>query len=230
MGIGFALDEFGTGYSSLTYLRRLPASVLKIDQSFVRDMLDDPDDMAILEGVLGLARAFRTQVIAEGVETPAHGQMLLRLGCEWGQGLAIAPPMPAGDLPAWLTGWQPEASWLNVSTAAHEDLPLLTAMVEHRAWVADLTSYVQGQRSTPPPLDVHSCRFGRWLHHQSNRHRLHKPDQFASIDRLHNDIHQQATQLVGWTQTGQTEHIAASLPALRTTRDALLDHMMQLLD
>jgi EAL domain-containing protein (putative c-di-GMP-specific phosphodiesterase class I) len=93
MGVGFALDDFGTGYSSLTYLKRLPVEVLKIDQSFVRDMLDNPDDLSILDGVLGLSRAFQRKVIAEGVETLAHGQMLLRLGCELAQGYAIARPM-----------------------------------------------------------------------------------------------------------------------------------------
>ena len=94
MGVGFALDDFGTGYSSLTYLKRLPADLLKIDQSFVRDMLDDLDDLSILEGVLGMSRAFQRQAIAEGVETLAHGEMLLRLGCELAQGYAIARPMP----------------------------------------------------------------------------------------------------------------------------------------
>lgn len=101
MGVGFALDDFGTGYSSLTYLKQLPTSLLKIDQSFVHDMLDDSDDLAILQGVLGLATAFRRHVIAEGVETLAHGEMLLRLGCEWGQGYAIARPMPAADVCQW---------------------------------------------------------------------------------------------------------------------------------
>ena len=82
IGVKFALDDFGTGYSSLTYLKRLPVDLLKIDQSFVRDMMSDPDDLAILEGVLGLATTFRRQVIAEGVETVDHGSMLLQLGCE----------------------------------------------------------------------------------------------------------------------------------------------------
>lgn len=102
IGVGFALDDFGTGYSSLTYLKRLPAQLLKIDGSFVRDMLDDPDDLAILEGVIRLAEAFRRGVIAEGVETQAHCQALLELGCELGQGYAIARPMAANALQAWL--------------------------------------------------------------------------------------------------------------------------------
>ena len=101
LGVGFALDDFGTGYSSLTYLKRLPAQLLKIDQSFVRDMLDDPDDLAILDGVIRLAGAFRRDVIAEGVETRAHCKALLELGCDLGQGYAIARPMPAEDLANW---------------------------------------------------------------------------------------------------------------------------------
>jgi diguanylate cyclase (GGDEF)-like protein/PAS domain S-box-containing protein len=111
IGVGFALDDFGTGYSSLTYLKRLRVETLKIDQSFVRDMLDDPDDLAILEGVIGLAAAFRRQVIAEGVETAAHGQALLHLGCHMAQGYGIARPMPGAALPQWAADWQPDPSW-----------------------------------------------------------------------------------------------------------------------
>lgn len=106
LGVHFALDDFGTGYSSLTYLRRLPVDTLKIDQSFVRDMLEDPDDRAIVDGVIRLAAAFDRQVIAEGVETIAHGQALQQLGCRLAQGYGIARPMPAAQLPAWLAEWR----------------------------------------------------------------------------------------------------------------------------
>src|SRR4029078_11092141 len=95
MGIRFAVDDFGTGYSSLTYLKRLSAELLEIDRSFVRDMLDDPDDLAIVKGVIGLTAAFHREVIAEGVETVAHGAMLLPLGGELAPGYGIARPMPA---------------------------------------------------------------------------------------------------------------------------------------
>ncbi|MBX9818999.1 MAG: EAL domain-containing protein [Burkholderiaceae bacterium] len=111
MGIKFALDDFGTGYSSLNYLKRLRVSLLKIDQSFVRDMLDDPDDLAILEAIIGLASAFRREVIAEGVETVAHGTALLNLGCHMAQGYGIARPMPAEQLPDWAATWKPDAAW-----------------------------------------------------------------------------------------------------------------------
>ncbi|MHB1373607.1 MAG: bifunctional diguanylate cyclase/phosphodiesterase [Thauera sp.] len=112
LGVLFALDDFGTGYCSLTYLKNLPASTLKIDRSFVRDMLDDPDDLAILEGVIGLAAAFDRQPVAEGVETVAHGELLLDLGCELAQGYGIARPMPAGQVARWVREWMPGPSWL----------------------------------------------------------------------------------------------------------------------
>lgn len=111
LGVGFALDDFGTGYSSLTYLRRLPAELLKIDQSFVRDMLTSRADLAIVQGVIGLAKAFDRKVIAEGVETTAHGELLLAMGCELAQGYGIARPMPASELRAWVDSWKPHATW-----------------------------------------------------------------------------------------------------------------------
>ena len=112
LGVSFALDDFGTGYSSLTYLRRLPVSVIKIDMSFVRDMLTNTDDLSIVEGVIGLAKSFKRDVIAEGVESVEHGCTLLQLGCDLAQGYGIAKPMPATDILTWIKGWKPDASWL----------------------------------------------------------------------------------------------------------------------
>ena len=116
LGVGFALDDFGTGYSSLTYLRWLSADTLKIDQSFVSNMMINEGDKAIISGVIGLAAAFGRTVIAEGVETIAHARSLLDLGCAQVQGYGIARPMPAHALPAWIVSW-PEASWEGVGGA-----------------------------------------------------------------------------------------------------------------
>ncbi len=112
IGVHFALDDFGTGYSSLTYLRHLPVNMLKIDQSFVRDMLTNLEDLSIIEGVIGLARAFHHQVIAEGVETTEHCDRLLELGCDLAQGFAIAKPMPAEQLPDWVKDWHQQSGSL----------------------------------------------------------------------------------------------------------------------
>ena len=111
LGVCFALDDFGTGYSSLTYLKRLPASLIKIDQSFIRDMLTDADDLAIVRGVVSLAKAFQLEVIAEGVETIEHGTALLQLGCELAQGYGIARPMPADEIPEWISNWETNDTW-----------------------------------------------------------------------------------------------------------------------
>ncbi len=106
LGVKFALDDFGTGYASLSYLKYLPADILKIDQSFVRNMLHNADDLAIVEGVIGLAKSFKRNVIAEGVESIEHGVALSQLNCHYAQGYAIAKPMPAKTFEAWASNWQ----------------------------------------------------------------------------------------------------------------------------
>lgn len=110
--VRIALDDFGTGYSSLTYLRRLPAGTLKKDQSFVRDMVNDPEDMAIVNGAISLAMAFGRHVIAEGVETAEQCAMLQTLGCHFMQGYGTARPMHADKFPAWISAWR-TAPWMN---------------------------------------------------------------------------------------------------------------------
>ena len=111
LGVSFAMDDFGTGYSSLTYLKRLQVNQLKIDQSFVRDMLVSPDDLAILQGIVGLAASFKREVLAEGVETLAHGTLLQQIGCDLAQGYGIARPMPGADMPRWSASWHTKAVW-----------------------------------------------------------------------------------------------------------------------
>ncbi len=102
LGVRFALDDFGTGYSTFTYLKRLPIDLLKIDRSFVINMLGDRQDLAIVEGVIGLSQTFGCTVVAEGVETAAQAQRLIEIGCDVGQGNGIAPAMPAEAVPGWV--------------------------------------------------------------------------------------------------------------------------------
>ncbi len=111
LGISVALDDFGTGYSSLTHLRRLPVNMIKIDRTFVRDMLEDENDLAIIEGIIGLAKAFKRDVIAEGVESIEHGKRLIQMGCMKAQGFVIDKPMPADDFIDWVKNYQPDKEW-----------------------------------------------------------------------------------------------------------------------
>jgi EAL domain-containing protein (putative c-di-GMP-specific phosphodiesterase class I) len=116
LGVRFSLDDFGTGFSSLSYLKRLPAETIKIDQSFVRGILDSHDDLTLVTAIVALAKAFHRHVIAEGVETEAQGQRLLELGCELGQGFGIGRPMPARDVARWANDYRSKSSALPTSS------------------------------------------------------------------------------------------------------------------
>lgn len=97
MGVRTAIDDFGTGYSSLTYLKRFPINILKIDQTFVRDLMDDSNDAAIVEVSILLGQKLNLEVIAEGVETTEQLEFLRRHGCEFAQGYFLGRPMPDND-------------------------------------------------------------------------------------------------------------------------------------
>ncbi|SFL99236.1 putative bifunctional diguanylate cyclase/phosphodiesterase [Marinobacter zhejiangensis] len=105
MGFEIALDDFGTGYSSLAYFRSLPIDLIKIDKSFVRNLLDNDNDRAIVESVVFLAKRFNRPVLAEGVETAAHARLLKDIGCDYIQGYGVARPMAPGRFTQWLAQW-----------------------------------------------------------------------------------------------------------------------------
>lgn len=111
LGVSFSLDDFGTGYSSLSYLKQLPVQTLKIDRSFVLDSLQDDDSISILRAIIALSKVFNRNLVAEGVETVRHGEVLISLGCTVAQGYAIAKPMPAANLIEWSRSWKPHPQW-----------------------------------------------------------------------------------------------------------------------
>ena len=221
-GMTFALDDFGTGYSSLTYLKHLQASLLKIDQSFVRGMLSNPGDLAILEGVLGLSIAFSRTPIAEGVETTEHGIMLLQLGCDCAQGFGIAQPMPARDIGQWVSTWVPDPAWSDIALVKREDFPLLFARVEHRAWMLRMEGFLNDRISAPPQLDRRQCNFGKWLHADGYQRYGRNPI-FSKVDRLHEQIHELAQQLYMLHSRGNKADALAGLDELFLQKRVLLE-------
>ncbi len=187
LGVEFALDDFGTGYSSLTYLKDLPANTLKIDRVFVRDMLWDSGDLAIVEGVIGMSGAFRRTVVAEGVATLEHADLLLRLGCDIVQGFGIAQPMPADQLAAWLAAWQPPAAWhdRDKSRPSRDELQLIGAEVGLRQWTRSLEAAAKGETGDLPAFE--SNRFAEWFNHEGQS-RYGDASAFAPIVPLHAEL------------------------------------------
>jgi len=102
-GVHFSLDDFGTGYSSLSYLRKLPVDEIKIDQSFVKDMVHSGSDAEIVGATIGLAHNLGRQVVAEGIEDKDTWDMLRDLGCDLGQGYYLSKPLPPDELSRWLS-------------------------------------------------------------------------------------------------------------------------------
>jgi len=107
LGVRVSIDDFGTGFSSLSHLRRLPVDEIKIDQSFVRTMLKDGDDEAIVRSVIGLGKDLGLSCVAEGIEDRHVYAALQRLGCDWAQGYYMARPMPVDEIPAWVRSTTP---------------------------------------------------------------------------------------------------------------------------
>ena len=162
LGVNVALDDFGTGYSSLTHMRDLSANVIKIDQAFVRDLLVDPNDYSIIEGVIGLARAFNHGVIAEGVEIDEQGLMLLLMGCEQAQGYGISRPLPAENMRDWLVDYTPNPYWLNYAEYAlssqQQKIILLQLTTKH--WYKNTISLLKTEQTEDMLTE---CHLGTWF-------------------------------------------------------------------
>lgn len=199
LGVTVSLDDFGTGYSSLTHLRSFTADTVKIDKSFIQDMLDDPNDHVIVDGVIGLAESFGRDVIAEGVESCEHGLMLMAMGCHLAQGYGIARPMPAADIPAWLADYQPDERWLQYASRPHSlssNKALILELTVER-WYRKLVAKIQSESHEGldwPILDKDRCHYGIWIESVAKEH-IFKPTSLARLDQAHEALHSIANEL-----------------------------------
>jgi len=220
LGVNIALDDFGTGYSSLTHLRNLTANTIKIDQSFVRDMLDDPDDYTIIDGVIGLADSFSRDVIAEGVETTEHGLMLLMMGCEEVQGYGISRPMPADTFPQWLTDYTPNPEWLTcgnkIRTDKETQIKLYRLTSEH--WKNTFKSKIQSSPEHNQQGSIMSerqCHCGRWIK-QAKKEGLFGQDSLTRLESTHNNVHLVAQAIQQSYEKGELDKARSALEGLVT--------------
>jgi diguanylate cyclase (GGDEF)-like protein len=213
-GIRFALDDFGTGYSSLVHLKHLDVNVLKIDQSFVQNMTSDPGDLAIIQGIIGLAEAFQVEVIAEGVETIEQTLLLIEMGCQVIQGFIIAHPMPAEKLSNWVNNFTIDPRWRTAhrSFPMRNDFDLLQMEVIHSFWLEKLKSENNNldNRSKSKLVDYNHCSLTQWYKNVGLERYASLPG-FHKIEALHREVHQLAKQLLGETTIEQNQEVSKQL-------------------
>ena len=161
------------------------------------------------------------------METKEHGTLLLRLGCELAQGYGIARPMPADKIPAWVAAWKTYPEWYELTAAPSDDLPLLFASVEHRAWVRAIEEHLRGEREIPPPLDNHQCRLGIWLDTEGQMRHGAQPA-YSAMEHLHRQVHLLVAKMCALQSQGLRQEATASLGELQGLRDALLRELKTL--
>jgi len=165
IGVRFALDDFGTGYSSLAYLHQLPAATIKIDQVFVRNLFLLPEDPAIIQAIVRIADVFGRDLVAEGVEDPEHGMLLICMGCHAGQGFGISRAMAADAVPEWSQSYRARSEWTRLKGLSWH--PLLHKLLHHRYRVRQwceqvdyLAAHEDGNKALPA-LDT--AALAAWL-------------------------------------------------------------------
>ena len=223
LGVDVALDDFGTGYSSLTHMRNLSANTIKIDQTFVRDLLDDPSDYSIIEGVIGLTRAFNRNIVAEGVESEAIGIMLLIMGCNNAQGDVIARPLPVDKITPWLKNYTPNLRWIAYGgsqlTLQEQKITLLKLTTEHWFMKANkVLSSGSGDRG----VHLNTCHLGVWIERLRKDH-VFDERWLGQLQKAHDRMHVQATVLLEKQSLESKETGSKGLERFRTAFEKVKD-------
>jgi len=232
-GITTALDDFGTGYSSLTHIRVLPVDVVKVDQSFVRRMLTEPEDCKIVEGVIALAQSFNIQVIAEGVESIAHGEVLLAMGCNQAQGYALTKPLPIKQLNSFLTTYKPFTQWCGqaelLKNYKQARLSLFYFYLKH--WMHQLqeTLFAEPEIKTEWPItNLSDSHCGIWLE-KAQYHHYFDNAMLSKVTHYHQHIFQSGNDLLARYLAGDIHASRASFTAQVTSFQATLTELNSLI-
>lgn len=220
LGITFALDDFGTGYSSLSYFKRLPIDELKIDQSFVRDMLEDADDLAILESIINISNTFGRKVIAEGVETKEHIELLIRLGCILAQGYAIARPMPSYAFLLWHRSWQASPLWKKINPARKNILTLYYISIEHRGWMKSIQTHIENKTNAIFDFNGYLHSLEKWKKQMQSL--ANEVENIQSLIKLHIDIYNLGIELVRLYDQGHEDSVVIRVNKFTRYKNILL--------
>jgi len=235
-GIKIALDDFGTGYSSLTHLRNLPVETIKIDQAFVRGILDNPNDFSITDSVIKLSNSFNREVIAEGVETIDHGLMLIAMGCIYAQGYIIAKPMPASQFPHWFLNYKPNRKWIGSANNQYSDkqnqIESLKLLITR--WQQEFEKHLDSsdsKNSLASVLNSNKCYCGLWLKRVSQEN-LFDNALLIQLNNAHSNMHTIANILYNDKQNNNSNDKTNNLEEFKSIKhniNNILDKMGKLL-
>ncbi|WP_413702389.1 EAL domain-containing protein [Psychromonas sp. KJ10-10] len=226
LGVSFALDDFGTGYSSLTHLRNLPVDTIKIDRSFVRDILDDPSDYSIINSVIALTKSFNRNVIAEGVESTNHGLILLLMGCEQAQGYGIAKPMPADKFKQWLDSYQPNNSWVESANIERNkkqsSLDIFRIVSTYWKDRFERNILLSPDNLLPwPIMDNQQCQCAHWIN-QQKQEKLFEKNALLQLEKSYQDVHFIASSIKAKYNQGEIETARTMLSSLTIAFEGML--------
>ena len=203
------------------------------NHSFTRDVLDDPNDMAIIDSVIGLAHSFNRKVIAEGVETTEHGLMLLILGCHHAQGYDISRPMPSSVFQDWLSEYTPNPQWLScgnkIRTEKENKIELFKLAVKQ--WKNKFENSINTSDDSItfnhwPILKKDKCHCGVWIKREKHE-KLFEEKWIEKLEVAHDAMHDIATDLFNLYQKGQVATARDELSAFQKSVENMLNILGQ---
>ena len=227
LGVLTSLDDFGTGNASLTYLQRLPAQTIKIDYSFVRNIINYPRDLAIVAGIITTARMLGLEVVAEGVENQRHAELLREMRCSLLQGNWIARPMPPAEIPGWVANYQPAHS----GSASTPERASEAMLIGHTHRVQQFAVALEGREAFPDNvLEANAerhCHLGIWMDTEGRRF-ANRPD-WQEIQRRHGTLHQLAGEAKRLMDTGHQHEALATAEQMTLENAALMAELQAII-
>ncbi|MHB8232771.1 MAG: EAL domain-containing protein [bacterium] len=231
IGVTFSMDDFGSGYSSLVYFKELNVSVVKIDIAFIKNMLNNTDDMLIIESVISLSNIFKREVIAEGAETKEHCIILNMLGCPNIQGYYTGRPIPADrvidcvekfKLPDEFAQWKDV--FLNIT-----DFPVALAYAEHNEWIDGVLKLNKGANISINAGKIKNwkdCQFGKWYYGEGVKYKEIK--EYREIENIHKRMHELAYKNLRLSLAGKYEDAEPLVHKINKTRKDLQELLLKL--